>query len=63
MFLSELLSAFRANDSDTFRRWLCGVIQDLGRQAAEELMLEWMNSLLTFEEMERLVEWHLGTVL
>jgi len=49
----------RAIDSDTFRRWLFGGIQDLGRPAVEELMLEWMNPLLTVEEMDRLVEWRL----
>ena len=60
LLLSELLSALRANDSDTLRRWLSGGIQDLGRPAVEELMLEWMNPLLTVEEMDRLVVWHLG---
>ena len=60
LLLSELVSALRANDSDTFRRWLSGGIQDLGRPAVEELMLEWMNPLLTVEEMDRLVGWHLG---
>jgi len=29
----------------------------------EELMLEWMNPLLTIEEMDRLVGWHLGVSL
>ena len=28
--------------------------------AVEELTLEWMNPLLTVEEMDRLVGWHLG---
>ena len=60
LLLSELVSAIRANDSDTFRRWLFGGIQDLGRPAVEELMLEWMNPLLTVDEMDRLVGWHLG---
>ena len=60
MFLSELLSAFRANDSDTFRRWLSGGIQGLGRPAVEELILEWMNPLLRVEVMDRLVDLHLG---
>ena len=57
LLLSELVSALRANDSDTFRRWLSGGIQDLGRPAVEELR---MNPLLTVEEMDRLVGWHLG---
>ena len=60
LLLSELVSALRANDSETFRRWLSGGIQDLGRPVVEELMLEWMNPLLTVDEMDRLVGWHLG---
>ena len=63
LLLSELVSALRANDSDAFRRWLSGGIQDLGRPAVEELMLEWMNPLLTVDEMDRLVGWHLGMSL
>ena len=59
LLLSELVSTLRANDSDTFRRWLYGGIQDLGRPAVEELMLERMNPLLTVDEMDRLLEWHL----
>ena len=59
LLLSKLVSALRANDSDTFRRWLSGGIQDLGRPAVEELMLEWMNPLLTVDEMDRMVGWHL----
>ena len=39
LLLSELVSALRANDSDTFKRWLSGGIQDLGQTAVEELML------------------------
>ena len=60
LLLSELVSALRANDSDTSRRWLSGGIQDLGRPAVEELILEWMPPLLAVEEMDRLVGWHLG---
>ena len=60
LLLSELVSAIRANDSDTFRGWLSGGIQDLGRPAVEELMLEWMNPLVSVEEMDRLGGWHLG---
>ena len=55
LLLSELVSALRANDSDPFRRWLSGGIQDLGPPAVEKLMLEWMNPLLTVEEMDRMV--------
>ena len=57
---SELVSALRANDSDTFKGWLSGGVQEFGGKAVEELMLEWMNPLLTVEEIDRLVGWHLG---
>ena len=42
---SELVSALRANDSDTFKGWLSGGVQEFGGKAVEELMLEWMNPL------------------
>ena len=45
LLLSELVSALKADDSDTFGRCLSGGIQDLGQPAVEELMLEWMNTL------------------
>ena len=63
LLLSELVSALRANESDTFRRQLSGGIQDLEQPAVKELMLEGMNPLLTIEEMDRLVGWHLGVCI
>ena len=53
--LSELAFALRANDPETFKRWRAGVIQDLGKTAIEELMIEWLNPLLTQDEADRLV--------
>ncbi|AII43073.1 hypothetical protein KR100_06800 [Synechococcus sp. KORDI-100] len=58
--LNELVSALRANDPDTFKRWLCGGVEDLGTPAVEELLLNWLASFLTEKERDRLVEWHLG---
>jgi hypothetical protein len=55
--LEELL---RANDPDTFKRWLSGRIQDLGEPAVAELLMDWLSPLLTVEEKDRLVAWHLG---
>ena len=49
----------RANDPDTFKRWLVGGIQDLGKPAVTELMADWMTQLLTQEEADKLVGWHL----
>ena len=60
LLLSELIAALRANDPDTFKQWLAGGAQDLGEHAVAELMLEWMVPLLTQDEADRLVGWHLG---
>ena len=57
---SKLIAALRANDPDSFKQWLPGGEQDLGEHAVAELMLEWMVPLLTQDEADRLVGWHLG---
>ena len=61
--LNELVSALRANDPDLFKRWLCGGVQDLGKPAVEELLLDWLAPFLTEDEKDRLVAWHLGVSL
>ena len=61
--LGELVAALRANDPDAFRQWLSGGVQDLGKPAVTELMTDWMTPLLTQEEADRLVGWHLGVSL
>ena len=61
--LGELVAALGANDPDTFKRWLRGGIQDLGTPAVTELMTDWMTLLLTQEDTDRLVGWHLGVSL
>ena len=58
--LSELVGALRANDPDTFKQWLADGVQVLGEPVVAELMLEWMVPLLTKDEADRLVGWHLG---
>ena len=64
LFLTgELLAGLRANDPDTFKRWLYGGIQDLGEPAVTELLLDWLYSFLTVEEQDRLTGWHLGVSL
>ena len=40
--LAELVAALKANDPDTFKRWLYGGIQDLGEPAVTELLLAWL---------------------
>ena len=40
--MGELVLALRAIDPDTFKRWLCCGVQDLGKPAVEELLLNWL---------------------
>ena len=47
LLLAELLAALQANDPDTFKRWLYGVIQDLGEPAVTELLLDWIDPFIT----------------
>ena len=61
--MGELVTALRANDSDLFKRWLYGGIEDLGEPMVEELLLDWLYSFLTREEQDRLMGWHLGVSL
>ena len=61
--LEQLIAALQANDSDTFKRWLCGGVQDLGKPAVEELLLYWLAPFLTETEKDRLIAWHLGVSL
>ena len=35
----ELLAALRANVPDTFKQWMTGSVEDLGRPAIEELLI------------------------
>ena len=63
MILKAFGLFFITNDPDTFKRWLYGGIQDLGKPAVTELMTDWMTPLLTVEERDRLVGWHLGVSL
>ena len=58
--LAELVAALRANDPDTFQRWLYGGIQDLGEAAVTELLLDWIDPFITRVERDRMVAWYLG---
>ncbi len=53
--LTELVAALRVNDPDLFKQWLVGGIQDLGKPAVTELLMDWMTLLLTQEDADRLV--------
>ena len=58
--LSELVSALRANDPDTFKQWLADGVHELGEPGVAELMVDWMVALLTQDEADTLMGWHLG---
>jgi len=55
--LQELLLALRANDPDDFKAWLSLGIERLGEPAVTELLLDWIDPILTTNEV---VRWHLG---
>ena len=61
--LQKLLLALCANDSDGFKAWLSLGIERLGKPAVIELMVNWMDPILTTDETDRLVGWHLGVSL
>ena len=61
--LAELVAALRANDTDIFKRWLYGGIEDLGEPAVTELLLDWLDPFITRVERDRIVAWHLDVSL
>ena len=61
--LRELVTALRAIDPDTFKRWLYGGIQDLGEPAVTELLVDWLDSFITRVERDWIAAWHLGVSL
>ena len=61
--MGEIVAALRANDSDLFKRWLYGGIEDLGEPAVSEMLLDWLSLFLTVAEQDRLLGWHLGVSL
>ena len=61
--LQELLMALRANDADGYKSWFALGIEQLGKPSVIELLLDWMDPILTTEEADRLVGWHLGVSL
>ena len=52
--MGELVAALRANDPDAFRGLLSEGMQELGVTEVEELLLDWLYSILTAEEQDRL---------
>ena len=48
---------------DAFKGWLSLGIEWLGEPAVTELLLDWVIPILTTDEADRLVGWHLGVSL
>ena len=48
--LGELIAAIRANDPDTFRRWQSGGVQNQVETVVVELLLGWLDPVLTEEK-------------
>ena len=61
--LQELLLALHANDSNAFKAWLSLCVERSGKPAVIELLLDWINPILTRDEADRLVGWHMGLSL
>jgi len=61
--LEQFIAALKANDPDTFKRWLYGGIQDLGEPGVTELVLDWLDPFITRVERDRILAWHLGVSL
>ena len=51
------------NDTDLFKRWLYGGIQNLGEPAVTELLLDWIDPFITRVERDRMVALYLGVSL
>jgi len=51
----QLVAAQRAKAPDLFKRWLCGGVQDLGKPAVEELLLDWLDPFLTENVKNRML--------
>ena len=54
----ELVSALRVTTLTPLSVG-CVAVQDLGKPAVEELLLDWHAPFLTEEEKDRLIAWHL----
>ncbi len=50
-------------DPDTFKRWLRGGVEVLGKPSVEELLIDWLAPFLTEAEKDRLIAWNLGLSL
>ena len=58
--MGGLVTARKGNVPDLFKRWLYGGIQDLGESAVTEMLLNWLDPLITRVEYDMVVALHLG---
>ena len=63
LLMWELVFAWRAKNPETFKRWLVDGIQDHGKPAVEELMISWLNPLMSRDMADKTVGWQLGVRL
>ena len=61
--MGELIAALSANDPDAFKQWLSEAVYELGEPAVTELLLDWLDPLITRIERDRIVAWRLGVCL
>ena len=61
--LAELVAALRANDPDSFKRWLYGGIEDLGEPTVSQLLLDWIDPFITRVDSEYVESCYLATVM
>ena len=61
--MGELVAALSANDPDAFKQWLSEAVYELGEPAVIELLLDWLDPLITRIERNRIVAWRLGVCL
>ena len=61
--MGELILALRVNDYYSFKGWLSFGIRELGKPAVAELMFSFMTPIMTSEDADRMVAWHLGVSL
>ena len=59
----ELVSAVLANDPERFKSWLSIGLRDLGEPVMEELLLDWIDSVLTETDSDQLTAWKLGVCM
>jgi len=61
--MGELVAALHTNYPDAFRGLRSKWVEDLGVTEVEEQLLDWLYSILSAEEQDRLTGWNLEVSL